>query len=63
LRGKEILHKKVPTETSITPVFSPGFFLPFIKKKINLNILSEEKKVDFWGMKLSGFKPFFSARK
>jgi len=45
-------------------VFSPGFFLPFIKKKINLNILNHyRKKVDFGGMKLSGFKPFFSARK
>jgi len=40
LKKEGILHKKFLTETSITPVFSPGFFLPFIKKEIKVNILN-----------------------
>jgi hypothetical protein len=49
LGRKEILHKKFPPETSITPVFSPGFFLPFIKKKINEYFKSLNKKGGFLG--------------
>jgi hypothetical protein len=40
VKGRELLHKKFPTETPIAPVFSPKSFLPLIKKKINVNILN-----------------------
>ena len=40
LEKEGILHKKFLTETSITPVFSPRFFLPVIRKKIKVNILN-----------------------
>jgi hypothetical protein len=64
LEKEGILHKKLLTETSITPVFSPGLSLPVIKKKIKVNILNHWiKKEDFWGLKLAGFQSFLSEGK